>query len=339
MRPAPAMTLPTLDQTLGSLLGLALGDALGAVVEAQPPAEARRYVDEVLQSGLAGTRGRGRYPFGQVTDDTQLAHALLQSIVDQRGFDPAHFAERFAELVLGGGLVGGGPASRAAARALAEGTPWHAAGMPAPYAGNGAAMRAGPLGVLFGHDFQRLAQVSADQARVTHHDSRSGAGALAIAGAAAIAARRERVDPEAVLVELSRLVEPLDASVATTLWEMEGWVGLEPDQAAGYLHEHGIEPEGRDRWHGISSFVTSSVCWSLYAFLQEPDSWWEATCLAIGVGGDTDTLAAMTGSIVGARVGAGQLPEALVERLHDGTRWGAADLRALGEAAHRVTLA
>ena len=61
----------------GTLLGLALGDALGFVVEAEPPETAREYVATVLRAGRAGERHHARFPFGQYSDDTQLARELL----------------------------------------------------------------------------------------------------------------------------------------------------------------------------------------------------------------------------------------------------------------------
>ncbi len=323
------MTPATLDQLTGSVLGLALGDALGAGVEAHPPEDARRYVDTVLRLNTVPERGPGRFPFGQVTDDTQLMRELLLSIVEAGQFDPARFATRLLNLVASGRLIGGGPAAHAAARQLALGMPWHEAGMPAPYAGNGAAMRAGPLGLLYGHDTRQLARIVCDQARVTHQDTRCSAGALAIAGATALAARRETIRPAEFLVELSRVVEPIDAAFATILWDLTSWAHLPPDEAAGFLHEQGLEPESRGEWHGISSFVTSSVCWSLYAFLQSPDDYAEAVCIAIGVGGDTDTMAAMTGSIVGGRLGRAALPEPWCARLTDTGAWNAAELETL----------
>ncbi len=308
----------------------------GAPVEAYPPADARSYVESVLRSEGRPPRGRGSMPFGQVTDDTQLMRELLLSIVEAGQFDPARFATRLLNLVASGRLVGGGPAASGAARRLALGLPWHEAGMPAPYAGNGAAMRAGPLGVLYAHDLRVLARVVTDQSRVTHQDTRSAAGALAIAAGAAIAARREPIDATGFLLEVSRLVEPIDAGFATTVRDLTNWVQLPPDEAAGYLREQGLEPEGRKGWHGISSFVTSSVCWSLYAFLQAPADYWDAVCIAIAVGGDTDTLAAMTGSIAGARLGRAGVPARWYSRISDAGTWGAEELEAL---AHRAAAA
>jgi ADP-ribosylglycohydrolase len=269
-----------------------------------------------------------------VTDDTQLARELLQSIVDAGGFEPAGFATRLLNLVASGRIVGAGPSPNAAARQLAMGTKWYDAGMPPPYASNGAAMRAGPLGLLFGSDPRVLARVVVDQSRVTHQDPRCSAGAMVIAGAAAIAARRQVVRESEVLEELSEWVAPLEPEVAQIIWDMADWVHLPPSEAIEVLSDSGLDPESPRKWMGISSFVTGSVCWSLYAFLRFPDSYWEGVCTAIAVGGDTDTLGAMTGSILGGRLGAAALPPPYCDCLTDLGAWRAEELAKLARACH-----
>ena len=338
MSPAVTMaTIPSADQFTGCLLGLALGDALGAPVEAFPPAEAHRYVARLSETSAPqpGPGGRG---FGQVTDDTQLARELLLSIADRGHFDPAAFAGRLLQLVVSGRLVGGGSATFGAAKQLALGMAWHEAGMPAPYAGNGAAMRAGPLGLLYSRDPRRLTRVAVDQARVTHHDSRAIAGAVAIAWAVAIASRRDPIKPAAFLTEISTAMEPLDAGFAGSVRAVQEWSHLSPEEAVPALAVQGLEPEALTGWHGISSFVVSSVCWSLYAFLQAPERFWDAIRIAIQVGGDTDTLAAMTGAISGARLGGAGLPPILLGRLTDAGSWPAEELADLARRVHQLTV-
>jgi ADP-ribosylglycohydrolase len=97
------------------------------------------------------------------------------------------------------------------------------------------------------------------------------------------------------------------------------------------VHESSLDPAHLDRWQGISAFVTPSLLWSLYAFLRSPDDYWETICTAIGVGGDTDTMAAIAGAISGARLGVEALPAELLGRLNDRGEWGA---EALTELAH-----
>jgi len=326
---------PTLDQFTGCILGLALGDALGAVVEARPAAQARQYVDEVLRGGRAGEAGREGFGFGQVTDDTQLMRELLESILETGRFEPARFAARLQSLVARGELVGGGPASVATAHALQAGLDWSVAGMPAPYAGNGAAMRAGPLGLLYSEDEVELLRVSRDQARVTHRDPVAVAGAVAITAAVALVSARRPISAQAFLERIGGTVEPVDGGLAGAIRQMTAWVGLSMDDALDYLRGHPLGPGCDWPGDGIPAVVTPSICWSLYAFLQAPHSWWDAVCTAIRVGGDTDTLAAMTGAIAGAWHGGAALPEHLTARLTDRGRWNRADLLALAERCGR----
>jgi ADP-ribosylglycohydrolase len=317
---SPALT----DQLVGSLLGQALGDALGFVVEAQPPEVAQDYVDRWLRAGRAAERPSPHFPFGQYTDDTQLARELLRSYRDQGGWDPAGFAVRLAQLFSDRRDVGAGPGTRSAALRLLEGVPWSESGTPAPYAGNGSAMRAGPLGLLFA-DHPSISRAAREQSRITHHDPRCAAGAITVARAVSIAARGEPIEAEPFLDEIARSAEEDDASVAEAVRRLAGWVSLDPTGAAQQVHESGLDP-AYPRWQGISAFVTPSVLWSLYAFLRSPDDYWETICTAIGVGGDTDTMAAMAGAISGARLGVAALPRELLSYLTDRGEWGANEL-------------
>ncbi|HSB52884.1 MAG TPA: ADP-ribosylglycohydrolase family protein, partial [Gemmatimonadales bacterium] len=215
--------------------------------------------------------------------------------------------------------------------------PWAEAGMPAPYAGNGAAMRAAPLGVVYAEPW-RLRQVVVAQARVTHQEPRCAAGAMAIAGAAGIAARREPIDAAAFLAELGSMIAPVDPEFARLLLEMPAWSQGEPEEAVGVMIERGLEPESGDGWRGISSGVVASVCWSLYAFLRSPDDFPAAVCDAIAVGGDTDTIAAMTGALVGARMGLEALPAALAGSLTDQGTWTTDELIVLSRLVASLEL-
>ena len=79
------MNLPQESQFAGCLIGQCLGDAMGFIVKGYPPYVCRRYVDEVLQTGQVARAERGGYPFGQYSDDSQLARELCQSFSPVRG--------------------------------------------------------------------------------------------------------------------------------------------------------------------------------------------------------------------------------------------------------------
>ena len=319
------------DRLAGSILGQALGDALGFVVEAQPAEVARVYVEGWLRSGRAGEWAHPDFAFGQYSDDTQLARELLRSFEDAGQWDPRGFATRLAELFREQRDVGAGQGTRSAAVRLLMGVAWHEAGTPAPYAGNGAAMRAGPLGLLL-PDRAAICRAAREQARVTHLDPRCAAGAITVACSVALASRREPIDTESFLRELAGCAQPEDRSVADAIYGLREWVALEPAAAREYVHESGLDPAHMAHWKGISAFVTPSVLWSLYAFLRSPDDYWETICTAIWPGGDTDTMASIAGAISGARVGVEALPRDLIARLTDRDGWGG---DALAELARR----
>jgi ADP-ribosylglycohydrolase len=323
------------DLLSGCILGQALGDALGFVVESEPPEVAREYVEGSLRTGRAAERSPPGFPFGQYSDDTQLARELLLSFLDARGWSPPAFAARIASLFRENKDVGAGPGTRAAAQRLQAGVLWAAAGTPAPYAGNGSAMRAGVLGILL-PDRGAMIEAAREQSRITHLDPRCAAGAVVIARAVALAARREPLDPLAFLSDVADCAAEEDSSVATAIAGLAGWYSYSPQRAGRHLHRAGLDPAHSDRWHGISAFVTPSVLWSLYSFLRSPDDYWETITTAIWAGGDTDTMAAMAGAISGARLGPGSLPPSLLSRLTDREEWKAEDLARLSHACAAV---
>ncbi|HEX6104440.1 MAG TPA: ADP-ribosylglycohydrolase family protein [Gemmatimonadales bacterium] len=317
------------DALTGAVLGLALGDALGFVVEAAPSEVAGEYARDVLRAGRAGARHHPHFPFGQYSDDTQLARELLASIVDAGGWSPGRFGARLAALVLAGADVGAGPGTRGAANRLLLGAPWTHAATPAPYAGNGSAMRVAPIGVLYDGQESRWRECALEQSRVTHGDPRCAAAAVVVAGAARLAGRPGRLEPGAFLDQLAGWAEAEDAGMARAVCGLGAWQALSPAAAAARLHASGLCAAPTGAWRGVSPYVVPSVLWSLYAFLRSPDDWWEAVCTAVEIGGDTDTMAAMTGAIAGARNGPSALPGALLAALTDRGRWGAEALARL----------
>ncbi len=217
------------------------------------------------------------------------------------------FAARLAELFRERRDVGAGQGTRSAALRLLEGVPWQESGTPAPYAGNGAAMRAGPLGLLLpdasahvpgrGGAGPHHPPRSPLRGGVSRHRPRGGPGG----SAAAPPPRANFIEDLAACAEAAESVGgggyPGARRVGTASSD-----GSRAPRAC----QSGLDPAHMPHWQGISAFVTPSVLWSLYAFLRSPDDYWETICTAIAVGGDTDTMAAMAGAISGARLGVGR---------------------------------
>ena len=324
------------EQFSGCLIGQCLGDGLGFPVEGHPPNICCQYVTDILKKGRAREKGRNPFPFGQYTDDSQLARELLQSYVACKKFDPADYAARIAAIFSENRIVGRGRATEEAATRLIQGKPWEESGTPPPSAGNGSAMRAGPVGLLFFDDPQLLIQAASDQGRITHQDKRCSAGAVAIAGAVALALEKNKMNVPIFLTQLSELAEPVNNSVAASIRQLTKWVLLPPEKAVTFISRAGLSPDFSDGWQGISPFVTGSVLWSLYSFLRTPDDYWETICTAIAVGGDVDTTAAMAGAVSGAYLGLKAIPSHLAKLLSDQGTWGFHELVELTEEAYKI---
>lgn len=330
--------LPRQEQFSGCLIGQCLGDALGFRVEGQSEEICRDYVKKELRLKQPGDSLRFPFPFGQYTDDSQLARELIKSYVVLGGwFDESNYARRIADIFIEQRIVGRGKSTEAAALRLAEGVPWHEAGTKAPAAGNGSAMRAGPIGLFFFDDSQQLIGAARNQGRITHQDPRCEAGAVAIAGAVALALRYSKVNPESFLFLLSQWTQEVDSSFATYLRDLIGWLPLPPEEAVKFISKAGLVQEQENNWPGISPFVVGSVLWSLYSFLKNPDDYWETICTAIAVGGDVDTTAGMAGAISGAHLGLGAIPLDLAGKLNDRGTWGFAELVELADKCYELT--
>jgi ADP-ribosylglycohydrolase len=331
---------PHRDHFSGCLIGQCLGDAAGFVAEGFSPEACERYVEDFLKTDRIGEFGRFPFPFGQYSDDSQLARELLQSYVSSRKFDPADYAERIKLIFAEKRIVGFGYSTKEAAKRLAGGVPWQESGTPSPSAGNGSAMRAAPIGLIFFDDAKSLVRAAHDQGRITHKDPRCSAGAVAISGAVALALREENINAGSFISTLVSWTRTLEPGFASELDKLIGWLSMPPEEAAALISRTGLYAAyvDDDEWKGISAFVISSVLWSLYCFLKTPDDYWETICTAISAGGDTDTTAAMAGAISGAYLGIGAIPSNLSNCLIDRKTWGFNELVDLAHQCYELKM-
>ena len=330
------MEFPDETHFTGCLIGQCLGDALGFPVEGAPPSLCRTYVEQKMDVWLSGADHQDLVPFGQYTDDSQLAREFLQSYLEYKGFNPENYAHRIADIFRESRIVGRGWATEAAAQRLARGIPWEKAGCPAPHAGNGTAMRAGPVGLVCFDNPNEMIQVACDQSRITHQDSRCLAGSVAIAGAVALALQKRVINTTDFVEQIARWVEPIHHSFGALIRHLKEWISLPPTRAVEAIGPAGREPDYVEHWPGISPFVIGSVLWSLYSFLRTPDSYWEAVSIAIAVGGDVDTTAAMTGAVSGAHLGLDALPSHLTLHLNDQGTWTYSELVNLAKRCYSI---
>ena len=317
----------------GCLLGLALGDALGAPYEFCLPEEIPG------RARLASRFGRVMdLPVGTVTDDTQMAVALACSLVERGRLDGEDLAWRFARLWQRGEVIGPGLACSEAAGRILGGVDWHKAGCPEGRAGNGTAMRVAPVGLFHYDDVEALIRDARTQSIITHTDRRAVAGAVVVARAVSLCLKADGLDTEEFVAEAARVARLDCPELAEYLERLPAWLGAPREQVVGEIVRAG-QPEFTGST--ITPFVVPTVLASLYAFLRSPADYEESVALAIGFGGDTDTVGAITGALAGAFVGEPALPAHLFKHLREGRQRAslAEELRHLADELHRLATA
>lgn len=279
----------------GALLGLAVGDALGTTLEFReldaPPFPTRCTGPHVDVTG----GGPFAVAPGQVTDDTQLAVCLAESLRANGGFSLEDVARRY--LAWGAHAFDVGSQTAAALSALRRGARpedagrlvWEARGRQP--AGNGSLMRTAPLGVYFADDLPALRAAARAESSLTHFDPRCVEACVAFDAAIACAVRTQTPSPRAMLAAAqAELTEP-------ALREDLALAQQDDPQLSGpqvHLHEH-------------QGFVRVAFRLAFWELLHAP-SFEAALVDVVNRGGDADTNGAITGALLGAALGVDAIP-------------------------------
>jgi ADP-ribosylglycohydrolase len=182
-----------LQNALLALEGLSVGDAFGECFFSAP-AEFLR--DRNLPS-----------PPWVCTDDTQMAVSIVETLREHGRIQQDVLAGAFARRFVAEPYRGYGDGTFALLSRIARGEDWRTAA-PQIFGigsyGNGAAMRAAPIGGFFSGNPSRAAAEARLAAVVTHAHPEGQAGAMAVAAAAALAAgRRDLAGRELIRETLS----------------------------------------------------------------------------------------------------------------------------------------
>jgi ADP-ribosyl-[dinitrogen reductase] hydrolase len=275
----------------GSLLGLAIGDALGMPVEGMRASDIRDRVGRVSDFMDAPWRF---LKAGQWTDDTKMMLCHARSIARCGRFDVEDTAREFVAWLEEGDWRGIGKATYVSIRNLIAGVSPRESGMKGEMAaGNGAAMRIAPIGLLDCRDQARLHEDSRAAAAITHDNHEAIAGGEAVAYAVARAARGN-IEPGSLLDDTVDFIGP--CAVAERL------------QLAARFLEKGMEAEEAVARLGTSGYVVETVASAFFCFLRTPSDFEETVSRAVGGGVDADTTGAVAGAISGAYNGLESIP-------------------------------
>lgn len=297
------------DQRVGSILGTAIGDAMGLPYEGLSRRRAAR---------LLGPPNQYRFllNWGMVSDDTEHTCMVAQALIASGG-DVLKFQRHLAWglrwwlLTLPAGI--GLATLKSILRLWCGFKPAHSGTYSA---GNGPAMRAALLGVAIA-DLDQLQPFVRASSRLTHTDPRAEYGALTIALAARYASvhdvcahdvcESEQGAGEQLLQHLQDCGGEAAHELILRLRQALNSVAR-GESTVTFAASLGLA-------QGVSGYVYDSVPVAVHAWLSHPHDFRAAIVAAIECGGDTDSIAAMVGGIVGAGVGKAGLPREWLEHL------------------------
>jgi len=265
------------NRARAALLGGAVGDALGATTEFMKPSQIRdRFgVHKEIVGG-----GWLKLPPGRVTDDTEMTLCVARGIVEPGRWNLAAIADRFARWLSGGPVDVGATCRRGIERYTGNGR------LESPpnemAAGNGAAMRVGPVALYTLGDEELLSRLAVEQARITHHHPLSDAACVAVG----------RLIQRGILGTPVRGLRAAAEELARRhpVFRFEGYDG----ESSGY--------------------VPDTLRTVLDAFFST-ESFEECLVKTVNRGGDADTTGAIAGGIAGARYGLDAIPRRWLQAL------------------------
>lgn len=292
------MTLAA-DKIFGSLIGLLFADAIGARFEGmQQPDLRSKFKDKQSAFDYALSRKELRY-----TDDGQMALAIAEHLTQCSTIVCNDLMARFVDVYES--WRGYGRGARVLIEAFRDNADYEFMAehlFPGGSLGNGAAMRSAPIGLRFCGDIHRIWQEARASAWPTHRHELGIEGAQLIAAAASYAATELQIDPKG----LANYLLPL---CSTVVFQNRLKRLLEVNEDAD-IEQFGNGIEAHE------SVVTAMACFALH-----PDSYQDAIANAIWQGGDTDTIGAMTGALVGARIGSTFCDKLPLEHLEEGPKF------------------
>ena len=275
----------------GAVYGALIGDALGVPYEFKAPADLpdSEQIDMTPPKGFS--RSHAGVPPGTWSDDGALLLALLDSVTAKVPFDPDDFGRRMVNwrdhgwYTPDGRVFDIGIQTSQALAQIARGIAALEANWPSENAnGNGSLMRVLPVGLLHQDDGEaiRLARL---QSIPTHAHVRSQLCCAlyvlwvraGLAGMTALAARRQASD---ILV---RHTGPGEQHELALILDYAG-----PLSGSGY--------------------VVDSL-WSAWHCVAGTGNFKDCVVMAVSMGHDTDTTAAIAGGLAGALYGEEGLPD------------------------------
>ncbi len=283
------------------MLGVAIGDALGLARENLSRRVAlRMYGRAPLSYRLVP--GKGIY-----SDDTQLMLMTAQALLKSRS-DPKSYRRIFQgrlkwypfSLPVGAGKATLLAAAKCWLRRLRLPTGVNSAG-------NGAASRAIFTALAIQGTGHRLNRWVEESTKLTHKHPLAIDGCQVLANLADYGATCKAGQFNATEALQRAIANSSQAKIKDKLIELKPF--LEQQRSPSAVARH-------FKWdYGISGFIVPTTVMATYCWLRNPTDFRRAVESAVLLGGDSDSVAAIVGGLVGAHVGGQNIPKELIEQL------------------------
>lgn len=289
-----------LDRAWESLEGLSAGDAFGQCFFSLPAEEEA----DILQG-----EGLPEAPW-YYTDDTEMSLSVLAVLSRHGGIEQDELATRFARHYSYDRAYG--PAMHRALMRIRDGEPWREVSSSLFSGqgsfGNGAPMRAAPIGAYFADDHAGLVLHAARSAEVTHSHPEAIAGAIAVAAAAGIAVNfRQAGEAPTHAGFLDKVIAMVpDSEVRQRLMKAKAMEQVSSIRFPASVLGDGTEMSAQD-----------TVPFALWCCAQSPGDFEKAVWLGIQGGVDRDTMGAIIGGVVVCCTGRAGIPGEWLRRRED----------------------
>ena len=309
------------NRALGAFYGLALGDALGMPTQSLSREQVQQRFGAItgLEDADADQPIAPNMPAGSITDDTEQAILVGELLVEGHGkIEPTVLAQRLIDWEAAMRAKGSqdllGPSTKRAIEMILAGHSPEEAGRYGTT--NGAAMRITPVGIAADvADPARFIDAVVQACQVTHNTT------LGISSAAAVAAV---VSAGINGIDLGEALN-LGQQVAQQAESHGHWVaGGRVASRISWARSISVDSDKALLADLLYDVIGTSVASQesvvvAFALAQQVAigemNAFEALCMAASLGGDTDTIAAILGAMLGACLGFESWPVALIDKV------------------------
>ena len=310
---------PRFSRAYGALAGLALGDALGMPTQAMSPEQIRAVYGRItgLVDGDASQPYAPGMPAGSVTDDTEQALLVASLLVRGRGsssgrvaLDAGEFAHALLawedSMIERGSLDLLGPSTKAALERVRAGEdPLTVGGAGTT---NGAAMRVTPIGIAVSTaDPEAFADAVWSSCQVTHATRQGFQSAALVAAAVSMGIDWDTPSASDMTALLWKAVSYVDSLPERGAWTPDPDV-VAATRRAMQLVANPASSSLECLVEQVGTSVASAQAIPMAFALLARDPSPRALLDAANIGGDTDTIGAIAGAILGAALGEQVLP-------------------------------